>query len=75
MRTVGLIFDVDQNGYEVIPSGEISEKDVIDFDRMKIDELKAFALQSGIELPQGAKKREIISLIKDSIVEFSGGDA
>lgn len=75
MRTVGLIFDVDQNGYEVIPSGEISEKDVIDFDRMKIDELKAFALQSGIELPQGAKKQEIISLIKDSIVEFSGGDA
>lgn len=75
MRTVGLIFDVDQNGYEVIPSGEISEKDVIDFDRMKIDELKAFALQSGIELPQGAKKQEIISLIKDSIVELSGGDA
>lgn len=75
MRTVGLIFDVDQNGYEVIPSGEISEKDVIDFAKMKIDELKAFALQSGIELPQGAKKQEIISLIKDSIVEFSGGDA
>ncbi len=75
MRTVGLIFDVDQNGYEVIPSGEISENDVIDFAKMKIDELKAFALQSGIELPQGAKKQEIISLIKDSIVEFSGGDA
>ena len=75
MRTVGLIFDVDQNGYEVIPSGEISEKDVIDFAKMKIDELKAFALQSGIELPQGAKKQEIITLIKDSIVELSGGDA
>lgn len=75
MRTIGLIFDVYQNGYEVIPSGEISEKDVIDFAKMKIDELKAFALQSGIELPQGAKKQEIISLIKDSIVELSGGDA
>ncbi|WP_303820960.1 hypothetical protein [Ruminococcus flavefaciens] len=75
MRTVGLIFDEVLNENEVISPDELSKEDVIDFDSMKVDELKAFALQSGIELPQGAKKQEILSLIKDSIEEYSGGDA
>ena len=80
MRTVGLIIDASEisrgvNDFIQHHADKSAPEPDIDFGKMKVDELRAFALQSGIELPQGAKRSEIISAIKENNAETFGGDA
>ena len=60
MRTVGLIFD--DTGQSV------NAGDVVDlaFDRMSLSQLKEFAVQSGIDFPPGAKKAELLDIVRSA---------
>ena len=45
------------------------EADAKPLDKMKVDELKAYAAERNIELPEGAKKDEILKAIQEAEAE------
>lgn len=55
-------------GYEVV-SATTEETEGINLDKLKVDELKAFAEKNGIDLAGCANKAEILEKIKNSIKE------
>lgn len=55
-------------GYEVV-SATTEETEGINLDKLKVDELKAFAEKNGIDLAGCANKAKILEKIKNSIKE------
>lgn len=43
---------------------ELFEEDVDPIAKMKVDDLKAALAEKGIEIPEGAKKADLIALLK-----------
>jgi len=46
--------------------GKESNDDVIDFNKMKLDELKAYCQENGIEVEEGAKKADYLKAIEEA---------
>jgi hypothetical protein len=59
-----LVSKLEALGYTV--EGEADAKPL---DKMKVDELKAYAAERNIELPEGAKKDEILKAIQEAEAE------
>lgn len=46
-------------------TAKLNEDKFVDFGKMKVDELKTYAVSNGIELPKEANKADIISILKE----------
>lgn len=42
---------------------EVQTEEVIDYSKLKVAELKELLIEKGIEIPKGAKKADLISLL------------
>lgn len=45
---------------------EVNDVDVVDFEHMKIDELKAYADEHGVDLGEATKKADIIAVLEQA---------
>ena len=50
---------------EQIEEEEEPKKEVIDYSKLKVAELKELLIDKGIEIPKGAKKADLISLLSE----------
>lgn len=46
--------------------GIVNDGDVVDFEHMKIDELKAYADEHGVDLGEATKKADIIAVLEQA---------
>lgn len=44
---------------------EVQTEEVIDYSKLKVAELKELLIEKGIEIPKGAKKADLISLLSE----------
>jgi hypothetical protein len=59
LKSQGSVFEIQEQIDEPEVSGEIT------IDKMSVAQLKSYAKDLGLELPEGAKKAEIVDLIKE----------
>ena len=65
----GQIIDLDDiqaeqfSKHDLVEIIEQKEEEIIDYSKLKVAELKELLNEKGIEIPKGAKKAELISLL------------
>ena len=69
LRTVGEIIEVEEaRANEILAAGkyiEVEEEKAIPLDKMKVDDLKAFAAEKGIDISEAQNKTEILEILKN----------
>lgn len=67
----GQIIDLDDiqaeqfSKHDLVEIIEQKEEEIIDYSKLKVAELKELLNDKGIEIPKGAKKAELISLLSE----------
>ena len=56
---------IEQGLVENIPLEKEEVKEVVDYTKLKVSELKKIAEEKGIEIPKGALKKDIITLLNE----------
>ena len=65
----GQIIDLDDiqaeqfSKHDLVEIIEQKEEEIIDYSKLKVTELKKLLIEKGIEIPKGAKKVDLISLL------------
>ena len=49
--------------HDLVEIIEQKEEEIIDYSKLKVAELKELLIEKGIEIPKGAKKADLISLL------------
>lgn len=69
-RSVGEVIEVTEKRFNEISSVgnfviKVDEPETLTFETMKIEELKAYAIDNGIDIGKAKKKAEILAIIKN----------